>query len=307
MKSRTSHAPLLLAFALLLGLGVAFGRPRQDEVEILLRPVAGRVHWLVGQGGNIALSVGPEGVLMVDSQFAPLAPRIEAAIHGLAGAKPTYLLNTHWHFDHTGGNPHFGAEAIVVAHENVRRRLVGDESIGGRVQRDFDPKGLPEITFKSSVRLRWNGEDVDLLHFPAAHTDGDCVVWFRESKVVHLGDLYFQVGYPFIDLDSGGSVTGYLAALRQVLAELPEEVRLIPGHGEVTGVAELREYLAMLETLAGRVREGLAAGKSAAELVADGITADFDERWGGFAFVPPQRFVETLVRGLSSEAEQKDG
>lgn len=306
MQRARSFLPVL-TFVLLLGLGLAFGRTRQEqEVEILVRPVAGKVHWLLGQGGNIGLSVGDEGVLMIDSQFLPLAPRIEEAIAALSPAKPTYLLNTHWHFDHTGGNPHFGAGAIVVAHENVRRRLAGDETIGGRVQRDYDAKGLPEITFKSTVRLRFNGEDVDLLHYPSAHTDGDSVVWFRGSKVAHLGDLYFQVGYPFIDLDSGGSVGGLIAALRAILAELPADVRLIPGHGDPTGVEELREYLAMIETLAGRVREGLAAGETAAAMHANGITKDFDERWGGFSFVPPLRFVETLARGLTAEGSKAE-
>lgn len=271
----------------------------QDPVEVVIHPVAGNVSALDGQGGTIGLSVGADGVLMVDSQFEALAPRIDQAVRELAGEQPVFLVNTHWHGDHTGGNPHFGAEATIVAHQNVRRRLAKDGSIGGRLAETVRAEGLPVVTYEDGLSIFFNGEEVRLLHVPAAHTDGDTVVWFKGSNVVHMGDLYFQASYPFIDLDSGGSVEGLLAGLESVLAWLPADALLIAGHGEVTGVEGLREYRDMLVTLVGRVREALDAGLSAKEMIEGRLSADLDARWGGSSFVPPERMIQTLATDLA--------
>lgn len=294
---------LPLGFGTLLSLGLAFGRraPQGEELEVSVHAVAGSVSYLVSEGvGNVGLSVGEDGLLMIDSQTAAHAPKIAEALARLSNKRPAYLVNTHWHGDHTGGNPHFGGAAAIVAHENVRRRLGGDESIGGRVADEVQPAGLPEITHANGLALHFNGETIRVLYFPSAHTDGDSVVWFTRANVVHMGDLFFQLGYPFIDLDSGGSVDGLIDAVKRVLDEIPADAKIIPGHGELTDVGGLREYVAMLEQLRDRVQTGLAAGKSAEDLLAAGITAEFDARWGGFAFVPPEKFVRTLVRGLSA-------
>jgi cyclase len=226
---------------------------------------------------------------------------VEQALKTLADGAPVYLINTHWHGDHTGGNPHFGKQATIIAHENVRRRLVGDESIGGRVSEEALPaEALPTITYAEGVSLRFNGEEIRLSYVGGgAHTDGDTVVWFTGSNVVHMGDVYFQAGYPFVDTNSGGDVRGIIAAVEQVLETVPEDARIIPGHGEVTGTEGLRDYLEMLRTITGRVEELLAEGFTVDEMMEAEVTAEFDERWGSFAFVPPRRFVESVVTSLS--------
>jgi glyoxylase-like metal-dependent hydrolase (beta-lactamase superfamily II) len=289
---RNERMILCLVLVLALVAGSALGR--QDAPAVVqTERVRGSVSVLYGQGGNIGVSAGADGLLMVDDQFERLAREIEAALVALAPATeraaPRFLVNTHHHGDHTDGNKHFGRAAVVVAHENVRARLLEEKA---------PPQALPVVTHADGLSLHWNGEEVRLLHVPGAHTDGDTVVWFTGSNVVHLGDLYFQIGYPFVDVASGGNVVGLVEGLRGVLAKLPDDVRLIPGHGVVTGKGELIEYVTMLETVLQRVREHLAAGRDVAAMMAAGVTQDLDERWGHFDFVPPRRFVESVVASL---------
>ena len=280
-----------VCLAALLGLAVALGRGQQNASAVRGETVAGKVSVLFGEGGNIGASVGPDGILIVDDQFERLAKDIEGALAKLApgASAPRFLINTHHHGDHTDGNKHFGKRAVVVAHENVRGRLLGDKA---------PAPALPVVTFAERLALHFNGEEIRLIHVPEGHTDGDTVVWFTGSNVIHLGDLYFQVGYPFVDTASGGNVLGLIEGLRGLLEELPADVRVIPGHGELTGRAELEEYVRMLETITARVRAGLEKGQDAAALVAAGVTKDFDERWGHFDFVTPERFVQSVVASL---------
>jgi cyclase len=300
MSVRSTRLLVAGALALLLGVGFSFGR--QQGTTLKLQPVAGTVSCLVGRGGNVGVSAGTDGVLLVDDQFLDLAPAIEAEVAKLGHGKPVFLVNTHWHGDHTGGNPHFGKSAVVLAHANVRRRLARDTSIGGNVAEEALPAvALPEITYEDGASLHFNGEEIRLIHVPNAHTDGDTVVWFTGSKVVHMGDLYFQLGYPFIDVSSGGSAQGMIAGLKAVLAEVPSDARFIAGHGETTGREGLEEYLAMLETLAERVKKGVEEGASVDDLMTAGVTDDHDERWGNFAFVPPRKFVESLVASFAKK------
>jgi len=284
---------LVPSFALCLVLGLAFGSQEGGQVTVRAVPVAGAVSVLYGQGGNIGVSSGADGVLIVDDQFERLVPEIEKALAGLAGsaeaARPRFLLNTHHHGDHTGANAHFGARATILAHENVRARLIE----GGSA----DP-ALPLVTFADGLSLHFNGEEIRFFHVAEGHTDGDSVVWFTGSNVIHLGDLYFQLGYPFVDTNSGGNVLGLIEGLRGLLEELPDDVRVVPGHGEVTGKAELEEYVHMLETVTERVREHLAKGEDAKAMIAAGVTRDFDERWGHFDFVPPENFVGSVITSL---------
>jgi glyoxylase-like metal-dependent hydrolase (beta-lactamase superfamily II) len=275
-------------FVSVLGLGLALARPAQ-EVTVEVHPVAGKISYVVGQGGNIGVSAGDDGLLMVDAQFERLAPQIEAALAQLRPGSPRFLVNTHHHGDHTDGNKRFGKVALVVAHENVRARLAEEKA---------PAQSLPVVTYADGLSLHFNGEEVRVFHVPEAHTDGDSVVWFRGSNAVHLGDLYFQVGYPFVDVSSGGNVLGLIEGLRRLLPELPADVKVIPGHGQVTGKAELEEYVAMLETIAARVQEHLTQGHDVKAMLAAGVTQDFDARWGKFDFVPPQRFVESVVASV---------
>jgi glyoxylase-like metal-dependent hydrolase (beta-lactamase superfamily II) len=287
---RGSRIALGSVLALAWALGLAFGKG-QEETTVETRAVAGKVSVLVGDGGNIGASVGPDGILIVDDQFERLAPKIEAALAKLASGKgaPRFLVNTHHHGDHTDGNKHFGKSAVVVAHANVRKRLEGERA---------PVQSLPIVTYADGLALHFNGEEIRLIHVPEGHTDGDTAVWFKGSNVIHLGDLYFQLGYPYIDTASGGNVLGMIEGLRGLLAELPADVRVIPGHGEVTGKPELEEYVKMLETITERVRAGLEQGKDAAAMMAAGVTKDFDARWGQFDFVPPERFVQSVVASL---------
>jgi glyoxylase-like metal-dependent hydrolase (beta-lactamase superfamily II) len=287
-----SSAKLFLApgFLVLLALAVASA---PQEIEVRAEKVGGNVHVLFGQGGNIGVSSGPDGLLIVDDQFERLAPKIEARLAELAPSPdktaPRFLVNTHHHGDHTGGNARFGKSAVILAHENVRARLEEERAAA---------PALPVVTYADGVSVHWNGEEVRLVHVPGAHTDGDSVVWFTRSNVVHLGDLYFQLGYPFVDVASGGNVLGLITGLRGLLPKLPDDVRLIPGHGVVTGKKELLDYLGMLETITERVRAQRAAGHDLAAMMAAGVTKDFDERWGHFDFVPPEKFVQSVIDSL---------
>lgn len=283
-RSRLVVSTLFLA---LFGVSLAFARPRQ-EVTIETVPVKGPVSYLVGRGGNIGVSAGADGLLLVDSQFQDLAPKIEAALAKLKPGAPRFLVNTHHHGDHTGGNGSLAKSAVVVAHDNVRARMIEEKT-----------PGLPILTYAESVTLHWNGEEVRLIHVPNAHTDGDTVVWFTGSNVIHLGDLYFELGYPFVDTAGGGNVLGLIEGLEKLLSELPDDIRIIPGHGKATGKPELVEYVAMLNTITERVRSGLAAKKDVAALMAAGVTKEFDARWGHFDFVPPEKFVQSVVDSLN--------
>lgn len=285
---QTQRFFLALPFLGLLGLSLAAGGA-QDEVTVTTERVAGPVAVLFGQGGNLGVSAGEDGVLVIDSQFQELAPKLKAALAGLKPGAPRFLVNTHFHGDHTGGNEALGQGAVLVAHENVRARLLDEQKAKGM---------LPTVTYADGLSLHFNGEEVRLLHVAGAHTDGDTVVWFKGSNVVHLGDLYFELGYPFIDVASGGNVLGLIEGLERLIAELPDDVKLIPGHGKVTGKKELVEYLAMLNTVTERVRSGLAQKKDVDALMAAGVTRDLDERWGHFDFVPPRKFVESIVASL---------
>jgi cyclase len=255
------------------------------------------VEMLEGSGGNIGVSVGEDGVLMVDDQFAPLAGRIRKAIGDLGGESPTFVLNTHWHGDHTGGNAEFGREATILAHANVRKRLLTRSEMRGRVHEPQPKEALPVITFEDRVSVHFNGEEIRAVHAPHAHTDGDTVLHFTGSNVVHMGDTFFSGRFPFVDLESGGSVTGLERLIAELVPSLAKDVRIIPGHGPLSGIRELREYREMLHESIGIVRKGVAAGKSADELVAEGLPA----RWKGYgeAWITEERWIRTIHEDLS--------
>ena len=291
----------LLPLAAVLGCAalVAFATQERDP-KVETRPVRGQVSYLVGNGGNVGVMLGQDGVLLVDDKFAENAKPIEDALKALGGGAPAWLVNTHWHPDHTGGNAHFGASATIVAQENVRRRLMGDKGLGGNVAQEPAPAAaLPVVTYDGELALHLNGEDVRLIHLGPGHTDGDSVVWFKGSNVVQMGDLFFNIGYPFIDLASGGDVEGVISSCKKVIELVPADAAVIPGHGDATDIAGLKAYVAMLEQCLARVRKAHAEGQTAEQMLAAGITKDFDARWGQFAFVTPKRWVETLVQYVS--------
>ena len=256
---------------------------------------------LMGRGGNIAVLAGDDGVFLVDDQYAPLTQKILAAVQAIDARPVRFLVNTHWHGDHTGGNENLGeAGVVIVAHDNVRERMSVKQVMQARgVEVPASPSAaLPVLTFPTSVTFHVNGVTTEVIHVAPAHTDGDSVVWFAERNVVHTGDTFFNGFYPFIDVDSGGSIDGVISAVDAVLARADDETRIIPGHGPLSNRAEFEAYRKMLVTVRDRIRAAIVAGKGADEILAEKPTADLDAAWGG-GFMKPEAFVRIVVADLS--------
>ncbi len=274
-----------------------------SEVEIKTTKVADGVYMLEGAGGNIGLSTGADGAFVIDDQFAPLSDKITAAIAAVTDDKVEFLLNTHWHFDHTGGNEAFGKSgAHIVAHDNVRKRLKeGMERDDGLPNSPPAPAdALPVITFSKTISFHWNGQHIKVRHPEKAHTDGDAVIVFKDANVVHMGDIFFNGSYPFIDLPSGGDVDGYIAAQESVLAEIDNDTKIIPGHGPLADKADLQRAADMLKEARARVQALVDDGKDANAAVAADPLADLNEEWGK-GFINGERFVRILHASLSAE------
>jgi glyoxylase-like metal-dependent hydrolase (beta-lactamase superfamily II) len=291
---------MLFAAALALAAPAAAQGPDFEKVQIKTEKVAEGIWVLAGAGGNIAVSAGADGVFLVDDEWAPMTPKVKAAVAAISDRPLRFILNTHWHPDHTGGNKDLGeAGALIVAHDNVRLRMSTDQFIEAMGMK-FPPspaRALPVVTFNDAVTLHLNGDDVDAFHVPPAHTDGDAIVHFRRAGVVHMGDLFFNGMYPFVDLSSGGSFEGYIAAADRALA-LGEGTRIIPGHGPVGTRADLRAYRDMLVTVRDRVKPLVQAGKTPAEVVAARPIADLDAKWGQ-GFMKPEQFLEIVAQSLA--------
>ena len=293
----------LLALATALAATAAASALAQRDfstVEIRTTKLADTVYMLEGAGGNIGVSAGEDSVFVIDDQFAPLVPKIQAAIAKVASKPVQFVLNTHWHFDHTGGNEAFGrAGAIIVAHENVRRRMTSEQFIEFMKRKEpAAPKAaLPVVTFTGTLSFHLNGEEIRVVHLPHAHTDGDSIVHFTGSDVLHMGDIFFNRMYPFIDYSSGGSIEGVVAACDRALAMVGGQTKVIPGHGPLATVAELRAYRDMLAAVAARVRKALDEGRSDEEIAKSGPTADFDAEWGK-GFMKPEPFARLLAAGM---------
>lgn len=273
-----------------------------EAVEITTHQVAPGVYMLMGRGGNLGVSVGDDGVFLIDDQYAPLTDKIVAAIRAISDGPIRFVINTHWHGDHTGGNENLGkAGTLIVAHDNVRRRMSVDQFIAGLdMQVAASPEAaLPVVTFSEAVTFHLNGDELYVFHVEHAHTDGDAVIHFRASNVLHAGDIYFAGGYPLIDVSSGGSIDGMIAAVDQVLALVDDDTAIIPGHGELSNKAELSEYRAMLAGVRDAVAAEIAKGSSVDEVVAARPTAAWDEKWGS-AWMNPERFTRIVYSDLSN-------
>lgn len=271
-------------------------QPDWNAVQIRTVSLGPGLYVLFGQGGNIGLSVGDDGAFVIDNQFAPLSEKILAAIRAVTPKPVRFVVNTHWHGDHTGGNENFGkAGALIVAHDNVRRRMnpAQFKDVVGRTQQ-APPVALPVVTFGSDVTFHWNGETIVVRHVPNSHTDGDAVIQFVGADVIHLGDTFFNGRYPFIDLQSGGSLEGMIASSNRVLGMMGPQTRLIPGHGEVAGARELTAFRDMLVRVRDLIAPMVARGMTEDEVVAAKPTAELDPVWGSAS----ERFVRSVVQSL---------
>jgi cyclase len=259
------------------------------------------VHMLMGPGGNIAVSAGADGVFLVDDQYAPFTDRVRSAVASVSDRPIRFVLNTHWHEDHTGGNENMGRSGVlIVAHENVRRRMSSEQFIAAINERvPASPAGaLPVVTFTESVTFFLNGDSIRVFRVQPAHTDGDAVVHFQGANVVHMGDVFFKGRFPFVDLSSGGSVSGVIGAVDRVLAMTNDSTRYIPGHGSLATRAELRAYRDMLVDARARVQAAMTAGATLEQVKGAHPLAALADPWGR-GFINPDAFVETIYTELS--------
>ena len=287
-------SPVFVACALLIG--GAQAQQNFDKVEIKTEKLSPTTFVLFGAGGNVGVSVGEDALFIIDDQYAPLSPKILAALKQLSDKPIKFVLNTHWHGDHTGGNENMGkGGALIVAHDNVRKRMSTEQFIAlFKSKVPPSPKvALPVVTFSTDVTFHINGDEVYGFHVPKAHTDGDTVVHFKKSNVIHMGDVFFNGWYPFIDVSSGGSPEGVIAAVDRVLAMSDDNTKIIPGHGPVSGKGDLKAYRDMLATVSGRVKALMKEGKKLDEIKAAKPSAEFDEKWGK-AFIKTDAFIEML-------------
>ncbi|HXA82901.1 MAG TPA: MBL fold metallo-hydrolase [Methylomirabilota bacterium] len=310
VSAQSSKLAYILSTALVVCGGLRAQEKDFSKVEIKVTKVSGNIYMLEGEGGNIAASVGEDGIVIVDDQYAPLADKIQAALKNLKITdKPVrFVINTHYHGDHTGGNePFANTGSTVIAQDNVRKRLEtgGTAGNGGSIKMEAKPapKGaLPVITFEHDVTVHLNGEDIRALHFPAGHTDGDAIIFFPKNNVVHMGDDFVRYGFPFIDVSSGGSVQGMIAAMEKVSAQLPPDVKVIPGHGALSNLDDVRVFVKMLKETSAAVQKAIDEHKTLDQMKQEKILEPW-AKWSG-GFLDADKFIETLYNSLTGSKGQ---
>lgn len=275
-----------------------------DAVQVTSQQLAPRVFALFGSGGNMGLLVGDDGAVLIDDQYAPLSDKIKAAIAKLTDKPVRFIVNTHLHGDHTGGNEAFGKSgAVIVAHDNVRKRL-STSQFSQRFNRTTPPSpyaALPVVTFAEDLTLHLDGDSIRVVHVPPAHTDGDAFIYFAKANVIHMGDTFTNGSYPFVDVSSGGTIDGYLTAADRVLAIANDQTRIIPGHGAVASKADLQEFRRVVGTIRDRVAAMVKQGKSLTEVAAAKPTAEWDATWGK-GFMTPDVFLDIVYNDVKSRA-----
>ena len=299
---------LFFVLPCVLSAGLCAAQDRDfSKVEIKVEKVAGTVYMLTGAGGNIGLCVGPDGVLIVDDQFAPLAPKIRAAIKDITDKPIKFVLNTHWHGDHTGGNENFGADAPIIAQSNVRKRLQqGSPNLLGNAVPPAPKGALPVITFDDSLTVHINGEDIKALHYARGHTDGDTIIFFPQSNVVHMGDDFVTYGLPFVDVSSGGSVVGMIQNVDKAMAAVPDDVKIIPGHGALSNKADVKKFTEMLRDCVAQVEAAIKKGQTLEQMQKENVLAKYDGL--GQGFVKTNDFIALIyyeLKGAPKPASQK--
>jgi glyoxylase-like metal-dependent hydrolase (beta-lactamase superfamily II) len=288
---------LVCTTALCIFVSVATAQQDFSKVEIKATKVAGNVYMLEGSGGNIGVCAGEDGIVIVDDQYAPLANKIKEALKGISDKPLKFVINTHFHGDHTGGNAEFGTEATIIAHENVRKRLQeGGPPPGGA--KPAAKEALPVITFDDKTTVHINGEDIRAVHFPHGHTDGDSVIFFPNANVVHMGDDFVTYGFPFVDVKSGGSISGMIAGDEKVLGMLQPDAKIIPGHGPLSTPADLRKFIDMLKDTRAIVAEGIKQGKTVQQMKDEHVLAKYDSL--GKGFIKTDAWIDTLFNDVKA-------
>jgi cyclase len=281
----------------------ALGGQNFDTITVRAQALRGGVYMLTGAGGNIGLSVGDDAAFLVDDQFAPLTQKIIAAVAGVTAKPIKFVVNTHWHGDHTGGNENLGKTgALLVAHDNVRKRMSVEQfnEVFNRRTPPSPAAALPVVTFTDSVTFHINGDDLVAFHIPPAHTDGDVIIHFTRADVIHMGDTYFATGYPYIDVSSGGNVNGIIGVADRVLAMCGAQTIVIPGHGPVSDCTKLRAYRTMVATVRDRVQAEIRKGRTKEQIAAAKLTADLDPTWGR-GFINGDGIVDLVYRSLGGK------
>lgn len=273
----------------------------EKEVIIDTQHVKGGIYMLKGQGGNIGISSGKDGLFMIDDQYAPLSEKIKAAIKEISASPIKFLINTHWHGDHVGGNQNFAhAGAVIVAHKNVRKRMSSEQLIKlfNKKVKPSPDSALPVITFADEIEFHINGEIAQVIHMPHGHTDGDSIIWFKDSNVIHMGDLYFAGTFPFIDLSSGGSIDGVINAVNWVLKNANRDTRIIPGHGPLSTMEDLLGYRNMLVDAREQVRLAIKGRGDLERIKGEKVLKHLVAKWGN-GFIKQDAFVEIIFESLN--------
>ena len=297
---------LLTFFGLLaLGAGQILGHgdnshsEKRQDVQVKTTKITGNVYLLQGAGGNIGALTGMEGILIVDDDYKRVSVKLAAALKELGSEKPRYILNTHWHGDHTEGNEFFGKDSTIVAHANVRKRLLDPPVIFGQKTAPYPAFALPVVTYTETMSLHLNGEEVRLVHFPNGHTDGDTVVFFKNANVVHFGDYFFNGFFPFVDIDSGGSVQGMINNVGALIRQVPADAKLIPGHGPLATLDDLKNYHQTLVETSNLIQAEMQKGKSVADIKKAGLPAKY-ATWGS-GFIKTDFWIDTVYRSYSKK------
>lgn len=293
---------LALFLLLCFSVTVTFAHDKHEngqDVTVKTQKINGNVSMLQGRGGNVGASVGADGILIVDDDYAQVSPKLAEALKALGSEKPRFILNTHWHGDHTEGNKYFGKDSLIIAHTNVRRRLSTEQTIFGEKIQPYPESALPVITYEQTMSIHFNGEEIRVVHFPNGHTDGDSVIFFTKSNVVHMGDHYFKDNFPFIDLESGGSVQGMTRNIADIIKRVPADVKIIPGHGSLATLDDLKRYHQMLVEMTDFVQKGIASGKTLEGLKKDGLPEKY-KAWAN-GFIKTDTWIETIYKSLTTK------
>ncbi len=270
-----------------------------QDVTVKTQKITDRIYMLQGRGGNVGVSTGTDGILIVDDDYAQVSPKLAEALKLLGSDKPRFIFNTHWHGDHTEGNKFFGKDSLIISHTNVRQRLSVESMVLGNKVEPYPKFALPVITYDQSISVHFNDEEIRAVHYPNGHTDGDSIIFFTKANVVHLGDDFFAGKFPFVDLDNGGSVQGMTKNIGEIIAKLPADVKIIPGHGALSTLADLKAYHQMLIETTDAVQKGMASGKTLEGLKKDGLPAKY-KSWGE-GFIKTDFWIETIYKSLSAK------